>query len=234
MQNHSDEQIYKVFENIAEKYDRANDVFTFGQHRIWKNQILKYSNINDDTNYLDIATGTGDLPIYLLENINKKVNVFATDINQKMLDVFKQRISNSNLKIEISTQDARKLNYESNFFDAITISYGIRNIPQPEIAIKEFYRILKNNGTLAILETGVPSGVLKHLYSFYVKAIVPILGKIITGQKWAYEYLNKTANNFPFGNDFVRLVQDNGVFETLTVEKKLFGASYIYVFKALK
>lgn len=234
MLSQTDKQIYNVFEHIAEKYDLANDVFTFGQHRIWKKQVLKYSNIFENSKYLDVATGTGDLPIYLLNNSNFKVNCYATDINQKMLDVFQERIKIEKLDIEISTQDARELNYESNFFNAITISYGIRNIPQPELAIAEFYRILKNNGTLVVLETGVPSGILKTPYSFYVKYIIPFLGKVITKQKWAYDYLNKTANKFPFAMDFVDLVKSSANFELVRLERKMFGASYIYVFKAVK
>ena len=234
MLSQTDKQIYNVFENIAEKYDIANDVFTFGQHRIWKKQVLKSSNIFENSNYLDVATGTGDLPIYLLKNSRFNINCYATDINQRMLDVFHERIKLEKLKIDISAQDARELNYESNFFNAITISYGIRNIPQPELAIAEFYRILKNNGTLVVLETGVPSGILKTPYSFYVKYIIPFLGKVITKQKWAYDYLNKTANKFPFAMDFVDLVKSSANFELVRLERKMFGASYIYVFKAVK
>jgi demethylmenaquinone methyltransferase/2-methoxy-6-polyprenyl-1,4-benzoquinol methylase len=232
MQSKIDSQIYDVFENIAEKYDIANDIFTFGQHRIWKRKVLKYSNLSNNSNYLDVATGTGDLPIYLNEQMGIKCNVYATDINEKMLDVFKRRINE--LNFNISTQDARNLKYNDDYFDAITISYGIRNIPQPEKAISEFYRVLKNKGMLVVLETGVPDGHLKLPYSFYVKNIVPFLGKIITKKKWAYEYLNKTANNFPYSHSFVDLVKSTSNFELIKLEKKLFGASYIYVFKAIK
>lgn len=234
MQSKLDEEIYEVFDNIADKYDFANDVFTFRQHRVWKEQVLTYCEIKEHSNYLDIATGTGDLPIYAKNLLEFDFNIYATDINESMLRVFRDKNEKFNLNISITTADARELPYQDNFFDAITIAYGIRNIPNPEICLKDIFRILKDNGVLVILETGMPSGIMKLPYTFYVKNIIPFMGKIITKKKWAYEYLNKTAHTFPFGNKFVELVENSANYKTEKCEKKLFGASFIYKFRAIK
>jgi demethylmenaquinone methyltransferase/2-methoxy-6-polyprenyl-1,4-benzoquinol methylase len=234
MQTSKDEEIYEVFDNIAEKYDFANDVFTFGQHRIWKQKVLEYCEFKENHNYLDIATGTGDLAIYARNNYKFDFNIYATDINESMLNVFHKKNEKHNLNISITKADARDLPYQENYFDSVTIAYGIRNIPNPEICLKDIHRILKNGGVLIILETGVPSGFVKYPYNFYVTNILPFLGKIITKKKWAYEYLNRTAHSFPYGKTFADLTLSSANFKTEKIEKKLFGASYIYKFKAVK
>lgn len=234
MHKSKDEEIYEVFDNIADKYDLANDIFTFRQHRVWKDQVLEYSELHENCNYLDIATGTGDLAIYAKNKYKFDFNIYATDINENMLKVFHNKNNTQKLNIDIKTADARELPYEDNFFDSVTIAYGIRNIPNPEICLKDIHRVLKNNGVLVILETGVPSGIVKFPYNFYVRNIVPLLGQIITKKKWAYEYLNRSAHIFPYGFQFKELTEKSAKYKTEIVEKKLFGASYIYKFRAVK
>lgn len=230
----NDDEIYEVFDNIAEKYDFANDIFTFGQHRIWKKEVLKQCDFKDNQNYLDIATGTGDLAIYARNQCKFNLNIYATDINEAMLNVFHKKNEKQKLNIKITKSDARDLPYQDNFFNSVTIAYGIRNIPNPQVCLKDIHRILKNGGVLIILETGVPNGLSKYPYNFYVSKIVPFLGKLITKKKWAYEYLNRTAHTFPYGSNFANLVESSANYKTIKIEKKLFGASYIYQFKAIK
>jgi demethylmenaquinone methyltransferase/2-methoxy-6-polyprenyl-1,4-benzoquinol methylase len=179
-------------------------------------------------NILDIATGTGDLAILMTTTSAKKI--IGLDLSSGMLEVGKQKILEKKLsqKIEMVLGDSEKIPYDDNHFDAITVSFGIRNFETLEKGLAEIYRVLKPKGILVILETSVPTKFpFKQGYAFYTKIILPLIGKVFSKDDNAYGYLSESAANFPYGeklNNILRKVS----FIDCKAMPQTFGVATIY------
>ena len=137
--------VSKVFKDVFHKYDLMNDIMSLGIHRLWKKQFINWLNPQVDTKLLDVASGTGDIAKLYLDKINNDGYAFCLDENQGMLNLNKKRfISQSNIKWFCN--NAEKLPFKDNYFDYYTISFGIRNVNNVDIALKEAYRVLKPGG----------------------------------------------------------------------------------------
>ena len=222
------EQVAKMFDTISSKYDNLNRVISFGVDIKWRKKILKMVAEKNPEKILDIATGTGDLAI-LLSNTNAK-KIIGLDISLGMLEVGKQKISNRNLsdKIEMILGDSEKMPFNDNSFDAVTVAFGIRNFENLEIGLAEILRVLKPNGIFVILETSVPDKFpFKQGYRFYTKNILPIIGKMFSKDKVAYQYLSDSASIFPYGEKLNNILQKTG-FIDVTHLPQTFGVATIY------
>ncbi|MFM9987329.1 bifunctional demethylmenaquinone methyltransferase/2-methoxy-6-polyprenyl-1,4-benzoquinol methylase UbiE [Flavobacterium sp.] len=222
------EQVAKMFDTISSKYDNLNRVISFGVDVKWRKKILKMIAAKNPNSILDIATGTGDLAI-LLSNTDAK-KIIGLDISAGMLEVGKQKIADRNLsnKIEMILGDSEKMPFDDNAFDAVTVAFGIRNFENLEKGLTEILRVLKPNGIFVILETSVPEKFpFKQGYRFYTKNILPIIGKMFSKDKVAYQYLSDSASIFPYGEKLNNILQKIGFIEIKHLPQT-FGVATIY------
>ena len=183
---------------------------------------------NNPKQILDIATGTGDLAI-MMSQLNPD-KIIGLDISAGMLDVGKRKIANVNLsdKIDMVVGDSENMPFDDNTFDAITVSFGVRNFANLDKGLTEIKRVLKPGGTFVVLETSNPTKFpFKQGYKFYTTYILPFIGKIFSRDKAAYSYLCESANIFPFGEAFNNILQKNGFINT-EYRPVTFGVATIY------
>lgn len=222
------EQVTQMFDNISGNYDELNRVISLGIDMKWRKKVVKLVSDTKPKTILDIATGTGDLVIMMANSSAEKI--IGLDLSAGMLEIGKQKIKQQNLsdKIEMIQADSENIPYEDNFFDAITVSFGIRNFENLEKGLAEIYRVLKPNGIFVILETSVPTKFpFKQGYFFYSKFILPIIGKIFSKDKSAYSYLSNSAANFPFGEELNNILRKVS-FVNCKAMPQTFGAATIY------
>ena len=222
-------QVANMFDNISNNYDELNRVITFGIDVKWRKQVVDIIKATNPETILDIATGTGDLAIMESKNIpNAKIT--GLDISAGMLEVGKEKIKKLNLtdKIDMVLGDSENIPFEDNFFDAVTVSYGVRNFENLEKGLKEINRVLKPGGTFVVLETSVPTKFpFKQGYQFHSKVILPLVGKLFSKDKIAYSYLSESANSFPYGSEFNAILNKVG-FKNIKDTPVTFGVSTIY------
>jgi demethylmenaquinone methyltransferase/2-methoxy-6-polyprenyl-1,4-benzoquinol methylase len=223
----SKDQSPQMFDRISGTYDLLNRTLSAGIDIYWRNQLVKELPKKDNLVVLDLATGTADLAITLAEQ-DKVSKVTGADPSVGMLEVGKKKIAKlAHQKINLEVGNAMDLNYPDNSFDVVTISFGIRNFPDPEKGLQEIYRVLKPEGKLLILEFGVPKQPLKSPYLFYFRKVLPQLGALVSKDKTAYTYLNKTVENFPFANRFSDLMNKHQ-FQNCKNQALSFGICYLY------
>ena len=223
--------IKNMFDSICNEYDFINDIITFRMHRIWKNDIKKLVHVLKPKKILDVATGTADIAISLTDINDCKI--IGIDISSKMLEVGNKKLKNlnSNHNTILEIGNAEKLKYVDNFFDVITIGYGVRNFINLKKSLDEIYRVLKFDGSLIILETSTPSNyIFKSIYLIYTKVYVRLIGWIFSKNFFAYYYLQDSASKFPCGVDFINILKSSG-FIAISSNVKFFGASTIYIAK---
>jgi demethylmenaquinone methyltransferase/2-methoxy-6-polyprenyl-1,4-benzoquinol methylase len=222
------EQVAQMFDNISENYDDLNRVISLGIDIKWRKKVVEIVGKNNPKQILDIATGTGDL-VLMMASLNPD-RIVGLDISSGMLEVGKRKIEKAKLsnKIEMIVGDSEEIPFNENSFDAITVSFGVRNFANLDKGIKEIARVLKPTGVLVILETSNPTKFpFKQGYKFYTNFILPIIGKIFSKDKVAYSYLSESANSFPFGEAFNNILQKNGFTNTKDTPVT-FGVATIY------
>jgi demethylmenaquinone methyltransferase / 2-methoxy-6-polyprenyl-1,4-benzoquinol methylase len=223
------EQVAQMFDTISGNYDGLNKIISLGTDATWKKKILQMVQLLHPTSILDIATGTGDLAILFGETT--ATEIIGLDISQGMLDMGKKKISDKNLdsKIQMVLGDGEKIPYADNYFDVITVAYGVRNFENLEKGLSEILRVLKPNGTFIILETAVPIKFpFKQGYYVYTNFIMPTIGKLFSKDKSAYKYLSTSAQNFPFGEALNNILRKIG-FIDVQDEPQTMGIASIYI-----
>jgi len=223
------QQVEKMFDTISDNYDKLNKVISLGSDLKWKKKIAYKVNQQHPSKILDVATGTADLAIMLSQTSAKQI--IGVDISEGMLKVGRKKIEEKKLsdRIVLIQADSENLPFEDDYFDAITVAYGIRNFENLEKGLSEIFRVLQSNGIFVILETSVPTKFpFKQGYKFYCNVILPIIGKLFSKDKKAYGYLSKSAFNFPFGEKLNNILKKNGF---INVENKpqMFGVATIYI-----
>ena len=222
------EQVAQMFDTISGNYDGLNRVISFGIDVKWRKKVLKLVSDTNPETILDIATGTGDLAILMASTSAKKI--IGLDISAGMLEVGKKKIEEKNLsqKIEMVLGDSEAMPYSDNYFDAITVSFGIRNFETLEKGLAEILRVLKPNGVFVILETSVPTKFpFKQGYKFYSKNILPLIGKLFSKDTVAYGYLSESASVFPYGEKLNNILTKVGFIEVQAMPQT-FGVATIY------
>jgi len=200
-----------MFDTISGDYDGLNRVISFGIDIKWRKKVVKIIKDTNPDSILDIATGTGDLAINLAKTNASKI--VGLDISRGMLEIGKTKIKKKNLdsKIEMILGDSENMPFKDNYFDAITVAFGVRNFETLDNGLKEIYRVLKPNGTFVILETSMPTKTpYKQGYNFYTKNILPLIGKAFSKDKSAYKYLCESASVFPFGEALNNILRNIG------------------------
>ena len=224
-------QVEKMFDSISFEYDLLNAIMTFNSHKRWKKNILNIAKKLKPKNALDIATGTADIAINLGSISN--CEVIGVDISEQMLNVGREKITKMKLtkSVRLESGDAENLNFKDNYFDLVTIGFGVRNFQDLEKGLSESLRVLKVKGTLIVLETSVPENrIMKLFYSIFTRTYIPIMAMIFSKDKSAYNYLLNSAELFPSGIKFSNILKSVG-FADVLIKPKLFGSSTIYVCK---
>jgi demethylmenaquinone methyltransferase/2-methoxy-6-polyprenyl-1,4-benzoquinol methylase len=200
------DNIKGLFSNIAARYDRANTVLSFGVHHLWRKNLVSKSGLTQDSSILDCATGTGDLAFEFKAH-QPTVRVVGTDFCEPMLDQARDKAKQLGVDVPFQTADCQKLPFADGQFDIVSISFGLRNVQEPELAMAEFSRVLKPGGRLMILEFGVDSKTqdspLLKAFRWYSKVLLPRIGGLVTGRPDAYSYLEKSSGAFLGGQSFV-------------------------------
>ncbi len=223
------EQVTQMFDTISKNYDGLNRVISFGIDVKWRKRVVAIIEKGKPKSILDIASGTGDLTINLVQTGAEKI--IGLDISPGMLEVGKQKILDKNLdkKVEMVLGDSENLAFEKNTFDAITVAFGVRNFETLEKGLKEILRVLKPDGTFVVLETSVPTKFpYKQGYRFYTKFILPTIGRLFSKDASAYAYLSESASVFPHGEDFNNILRKIG-FIGVENRPQTFGVASIYV-----
>ena len=221
-------QVTEMFDNISGHYDRMNRLITFGMDVGWRKKVLKIVADSQPDSILDIATGTGDMPI--LMKSTQAERIIGIDISSGMLEVAKQKIKDQKLENLISFElgDAENLPYDDGSFDAATVSYGIRNFQDLKKGLSEILRVLSTDGILVILETFVPQSFpMKQGYWIHTKVVLPLVGRLFSSDKRAYSYLGDSAHVFPYGERLKKILVEVG-YANVEVMPQAGGISTIY------
>jgi demethylmenaquinone methyltransferase/2-methoxy-6-polyprenyl-1,4-benzoquinol methylase len=222
------EQVAQMFDTISGNYDNLNRVISFGIDVKWRKKVLKMVGESNPKTILDIATGTGDLAILMAKT--KADKIIGLDISAGMLEVGVQKIAAKNLTktIEMVLGDSENMPFEDNYFDAITVAFGVRNFDHLEKGLAEILRVLKPNGTFVILETSVPDKTpYKQGYQLYSNHILPLIGKLFSKDDAAYGYLSESAAAFPYGEKLNNILRKIGFIDVVALPQT-FGVATIY------
>jgi demethylmenaquinone methyltransferase / 2-methoxy-6-polyprenyl-1,4-benzoquinol methylase len=224
-------QVSTMFDTISSEYDKLNRLITFGIDKSWRKKLVKTIVKLQPEKVLDVATGTGDLAIAIATKCN--AHIIGLDISAGMLEVGKQKILDRTLQtqIEMVIGDSEHIGYPDNHFDAVTVAFGVRNFENLEAGLSEIVRVLKPGGTLAVLETSMPTNpILKFIYQIHGRIVLPLFGKLFSRDQRAYRYLADSAEAFPYNEKFVNILLHSG-FSKALYHPQTFGAACIYYAK---
>ena len=222
------EQVATMFNTISGNYDSLNRVISFGIDIKWRKKVLDLVTKSNPETILDIATGTGDLAILMAQTPAKKI--IGLDISSGMLAVGVQKIADKKLsdRIEMILGDSENMPFEDDYFDAITVAFGVRNFENLEKGLSEILRVLKPGGTFVILETSVPEKTpYKQGYHFYSRNILPLIGKLFSKDNTAYGYLSESSAVFPFCERLNNILRKTGFIDVKDMPQT-FGVATIY------
>ncbi|AHN26718.1 Ubiquinone/menaquinone biosynthesis methyltransferase UbiE / 2-heptaprenyl-1,4-naphthoquinone methyltransferase [Gilliamella apicola] len=206
-------RVADVFHSVADKYDVMNDLMSFGIHRIWKKITIEYSSVRKGQKVLDLAGGTGDLTAKFSQLVGDNGLVVLADINESMLKVGRDKLRDKGLfkNIEYVQANAEELPFADNYFDCITISFGLRNVTDKDKALRSMWRVLKPGGRLLILEFSKPQyKILNKAYDLYSFTMLPLMGKIVANDSDSYRYLAESIRMHPNQNTLKKMMEDAG------------------------
>lgn len=224
------EQVAIMFDQIAPKYDFLNRFLSAGIDIYWRKKALSILKKHNPEQILDIATGTADLAIMAAKILRPK-KIIGIDISEGMLSLGRKKIIANGLDtvIELQSGDSESIRFADNTFDAATVSFGVRNFQHLEQGMQEINRVLKQGGKLVVLEFSRPSfPIVKQLYSFYMGVVSPLLGRLFSKNKTAYQYLNDSVQKFPEGKDFIAVLEKTG-FRNSSFKRLSLGICSIYI-----
>lgn len=228
-EDEKNQKVQGVFSSVATKYDLMNDVMSWGLHRCWKNDFVDYLPIRSHHHVLDVAGGTGDISLRLLEKGSKEVVVL--DRNPSMLLLGRQKAIDQGIVVSLkwACGDAQALPFSDQTFDFYTISFGIRNVTRRELALQEAWRVLKKGGIFACLEFSHSSSpFFRPFIEGYQKNLIPLMGNLIAGDRESYQYLVESIENFPEPDVFSQELESAG-FVVASVHTFMKGVAAIHL-----
>ena len=223
------EMVQNMFNNIAPKYDLLNHLLSAGIDKGWRRKVRKALTGSHPETILDVATGTGDLAIELAKMPAKKI--IGIDIAEDMLEIGRKKVQKKGLSdiIVLEPGDSEDIHYADNYFDAITVAFGVRNYENLEKGLREMQRVLKPGKKVAILEFSKPAAFpMKNLYRFYFNHILPTIGRMVSKDDSAYTYLPQSVARFPENEDFLHILLKTG-FKNPFQKRLTFGIATLYV-----
>ena len=201
--------VHSVFSNVYKKYDFMNDLMSLGIHRLWKKNMIDWMKPQKNNSLIDVASGTGDIAKIFYKKTLGASEISCVEPNKEMLSVGKSKLINFK-NIQWYCYPAEHLPFKDNKFDFYTISYGIRNVSDVNLCLKEAYRVLKPGGRFMCLEfSKVENEILKNVYKKYSK-VIPLIGKYVVGNSAPYKYLIGSIEKFYNQNELSKLIMNNG------------------------
>jgi demethylmenaquinone methyltransferase/2-methoxy-6-polyprenyl-1,4-benzoquinol methylase len=190
-------KVAEVFHSVADRYDVMNDLMSAGMHRVWKRFLQLKANVRPGMRCLDIAGGTGDVSRLLAKDAGPNGQVWLTDINGSMLGVGRDRLLDEGMMLPVAQCDAEKLPFPDDFFDLVTVAFGLRNMTHKDSALAEMRRVLKPGGRLMVLEFSKVWKPLAPLYDLYSFQVLPRLGEVVAKDAGSYKYLAESIRMHP-------------------------------------
>jgi demethylmenaquinone methyltransferase/2-methoxy-6-polyprenyl-1,4-benzoquinol methylase len=214
--------IKETFDFIADRYDLMNTIMTLGMDKKWRSLAVQQVKASPGANILDVCCGTGQLSFELAKAVGYKGKITGLDFSEKMLAIAGQRLAEKLVrqkqnmgKIRFVQGDAMNLPFESNCFDAVTMGWGLRNLPDLSGGIKEMMRVVKPGGIIVSLDMAKPSlFIYKQLYWLYFKKLIPLMGRLLAKNESAYSYLYQSSKKFPSQQEVAVIFADCGLKET--------------------
>ncbi|MBL8507359.1 bifunctional demethylmenaquinone methyltransferase/2-methoxy-6-polyprenyl-1,4-benzoquinol methylase UbiE [Chitinimonas viridis] len=204
------QKVAEVFHSVAKKYDVMNDLMSGGLHRVWKAFTIAQSGVREGGRVLDIAGGTGDLSLAFLKRVGKSGQVWLTDINSSMLTVGRDRLLDKGYLNPVAQCDAEKLPFPANYFDCVTVAFGLRNMTHKDAALAEMLRVLKPGGRLLVLEFSKVAKPLAPLYDLYSFKLLPKMGELVANDAASYQYLAESIRMHPGQEELAQMMRDVG------------------------
>ncbi|MDF1668164.1 MAG: bifunctional demethylmenaquinone methyltransferase/2-methoxy-6-polyprenyl-1,4-benzoquinol methylase UbiE [Roseovarius sp.] len=222
-------RVQGVFGSVASKYDVMNDAMSMGIHRIWKDAMMDWLAPRAGQKLLDVAGGTGDISFRFLKRAGSG-HATVLDLTEPMLVEGRKRAEADQMadSLDWIVGDAMALPFEDNTFDVYTISFGIRNVTQPQEALNEAFRVLKPGGRLMVLEfSQIPNELMQKAYDLYSFNIIPRMGQAIAGDRDSYQYLVESIRQFPNQETFLEMVKKAG-FENAKYRNLTMGVACLH------
>lgn len=224
------QQVEEMFDNIAPTYDTLNHRLSWNIDKMWRNRAINALQQYHPQRMLDIATGTGDFAILAARKLHPQQLVGA-DISEEMMRIGAQKVKRAGLDkiISFAKEDCLALSFANDSFDAVTAAFGIRNFENLDQGLKEIHRVLKPGGHLSIVELTTPvTFPMKQLFKIYSNTVLPLYGRMISKDRSAYEYLTKTIEAFPQGEEMMKIFHKAG-FAIASFHRLTFGICTMYL-----
>ena len=209
-ENDKARRVRGVFDSVASKYDIMNDLMSGGLHRAWKAYTVMVANLKEGDQVLDIAGGTGDLSLAFAKKVGTTGRVVHTDINEAMLRVGRDRLTDKGILLPTVVCDAEKLPFPDQHFNLVSVAFGLRNMTHKDAALKEMCRVLKPGGKLLVLEFSKVAKPLEKAYDWYSFNILPRIGSLVAGDADSYRYLAESIRMHPGQQELKVLMQQAG------------------------
>lgn len=204
-------KVAEVFHSVASKYDVMNDLMSAGLHRVWKKFTIAQAGVRPGFKVLDIAGGTGDLSREFAKQAGSSGEVWLTDINESMLRVGRDRLLNKGIVTPTLLCDAEHIPFPDNYFDRVSVAFGLRNMTHKDAALAEMRRVLKPGGKLLVLEFSKVADALQKPYDTYSFSVLPWLGKVIANDADSYRYLAESIRMHPDQETLKSMMQTAGL-----------------------
>ena len=205
--------VKQVFDSVAPKYDLMNDLMSFGIHRLWKRYATFNAQVKSGQKILDLAGGTGDLAALMAPKVGADGEVVLADINRAMLGVGRDRLTDAGIlqNIKFVQVNAETLPFAKNYFDLITIAFGLRNVTDKAKALESMYSVLRPGGTLLVLEFSKPNNPLvAKFYDAYSFKLLPKIGELVAKDADSYQYLAESIRMHPDQAELKQMMIDAG------------------------
>ncbi len=224
------DQVEQMFDNIAPAYDPLNHILSLGIDRQWRRTAINWLKPFRPQHILDIATGTGDFAILAGRRL-APAQLIGVDISEGMMQVARQKVARNGMEamIHFQKEDCLRMSFADDSFDAVTIAFGVRNFENLDACLREIHRVLRADGHLAILELSTPvRSPFKQLFALYSKAILPLIGRLISKDNSAYTYLPETIKAFPQGEVMQGILKKAG-FREVGFRRLTMGICTLYM-----
>ena len=199
-----------VFTSVAKKYDIMNDLMSAGLHRLWKRFAVSVSGVREGQRVLDVAGGSADISSLFLKKVGESGQVVLTDINNAMLSKGRDRLLDEGFNTPVTQCDAEHLPFPDNYFDCVSIAFGLRNVTHKEAALAEMYRVLKPGGRVIVLEFSKIAKPLEPLYDLYSFKLLPRMGGLIANDADSYKYLAESIRMHPGQEELKQMLETAG------------------------